>query len=304
MTSPPPMDAPAATGIAGKLKAYGDLVAFSHTIFAMPFAGSAVIMALREKHVPLTVARGVAMVVCMVAARTAAMAFNRWADRDIDADNPRTKLRPIQAGRVKPNEAFALVVLSSAIFLGAASTLGFWPAVLSVPVLGVLLGYSYAKRFTPWAHAWLGVALALAPGGAWLGMGAEPNAGIITLMVGVVTWLFGFDVLYSLQDEAFDRARGLRSVPARFGTKGALWLSGIAHMITAACFLGTGLLLHRGPAFFVGAIGATGCLAYEHWLVGPGRLDKIDKAFFDMNAYVGVAFFSCTLADHFLTKAV
>jgi 4-hydroxybenzoate polyprenyltransferase len=284
-------------GLGARLRTYGAMVAFSHTIFALPFAASAVVFAHAQPHVPLTPLRVVAMLACMVCARTSAMAFNRWADRDIDAKNPRTKARHVPSGAVKPGEALALALGTGVLFLAFAATLGFWPAVLAPIVLLVLLGYSLAKRFTWGAHAWLGVALALAPGGAWIAMGAAPNLGIISLMVGIVTWLVGFDVLYSLQDESFDRENGLHSIPARFGTTGALVLSAGAHLVTAAAFAATGVLLHRGPIYFVGVAAATALLVYEHALVGKGNLAKINKAFFDANAWVSVAFFACALAD-------
>lgn len=280
-----------------KLGHYANLVAFSHTIFAMPFAASAVVLAHAEPHVPLTLARVAALVFCMVSARSAAMAFNRYIDRDIDADNPRTSTRDIPAGRVSPREALALTIGASLAFLAGAATLGRLPAVLAVPVLAVLLGYSLAKRFTWAAHLWLGVALALAPGGAWIAMGAAPNLGIVSLMIAVVTWLFGFDVLYSLQDEHFDRERGLHSVPSRFGMKRALWLSGLAHVVTALAFAATGVLLHRGAFYFAAVALATVLLAWEHWIVGAGDLSRIDKAFFDINAWIAVGFFALVLAD-------
>jgi len=263
----------------------------------MPFAASAVVLAHGEPHVPLTLARVAALVFCMVSARSAAMAFNRYIDRDIDADNPRTSTRDIPAGRVSPREALALTIGSSLAFLAGAATLGWLPAVLAVPVLAVLLGYSLAKRFTWAAHLWLGVALALAPGGAWIAMGAAPNLGIVSLMIAVVTWLFGFDVLYSLQDEHFDRERGLHSVPSRFGMKRALWLSGLAHVVTALAFAATGVLLHRGAFYFAAVALATVLLAWEHWIVGAGDLSRIDKAFFDINAWIAVGFFALVLAD-------
>lgn len=283
--------------VLARLRTYGSLVAFSHTIFAMPFAASAVVLAHAVPHRPLTPLRVLIMLVCMVAARTSAMAFNRWADRRIDAQNPRTQSRHVPAGLVSPGEALGLALGAGALFVAAAAGLGFWPAVLAPFVLAVLLGYSYAKRFTWGAHAWLGVALSLAPGGAWLAMGAAPGAGIVALMAGVVTWLFGFDVLYSLQDEAFDRAHGLRSVPARFGQRRALLFSEAAHVLTVAAFVATGAWLGRGALFFAGAAAAAALLVYEHALVRRHGLAKIDKAFFDMNAWVGVAFFACTLAD-------
>jgi 4-hydroxybenzoate polyprenyltransferase len=273
------------------------MVAFSHTVFALPFAASAVVMASAEPHVPLTPLRALAMLGCMVCARTSAMAFNRWADRDVDAKNPRTKTRHVPSGAVRPGEALALALGSGGAFVAIAATLGFWPLVLSPIVLAVLLGYSLAKRFTWGAHAWLGVALALAPGGAWIGMGAVPNGGIIALMIGVVTWLLGFDVLYSLQDERFDRDQGLHSIPARFGTIGALVISAASHVVTVAAFAAAGALLHRGAPFFVGVALCAAILTWEHAIVGKGNLAKIDKAFFDANAWVSVGFFACTLLD-------
>lgn len=287
--------------ILARLRRWGELVTFSHTIFAMPFAASAVVLALAVPHAPLTLPRVLSMLACMVAARTSAMAFNRWADRDVDADNPRTRGRPVPSGRVSAREALALTALSGAAFLAFAATLGFWPAVLAPFVLAVLLGYSYAKRFTWAAHAWLGLALALAPGGAWIGMGAAPNAGIVLLMAAVITWLFGFDVLYALQDEAFDRQRGLHSVPARFGARGAMRLAAAAHVLTVAALAGTGSLLGRGPLFFAGVIVVAAVLVVEHRLVrgkdGAADLAKIPKAFFDCNAYVSMGFFAATLGD-------
>lgn len=287
--------------IAERLKHYGGLVAFSHTIFAMPFAASAVILALGEPHVAIVGPwRILAMIACMVTARTSAMAFNRWADRDIDAENPRTKSRHVPAGLVSAREALLLAIVCGAAFIGFAWTLGTWPGVLSFPVLAVLLGYSWAKRFTWAAHVWLGVALALAPGGAWIAVGAAPNTGILFLMAAVVTWLLGFDVLYSLQDRDFDAKSGLHSIPARFGLKGALILSATAHVITVAALAGCGLSLHRGKLFFAGVALVAAILSWEHALVGKGNLAKIDKAFFDLNAYVSVGFLACVSLDAFL----
>ena len=203
-----------------RIRTYGSMVSFSHTVFAMPFAASAVVLSLAVPHAALEWRRVLAMLGCMVCARTSAMAFNRWADRRIDAENPRTRLRHVPAGQVQAWEALALALGCGAAFVACAATLGFWCGALAPVVLAVLLGYSYAKRFTWAAHAWLGVALALAPGGAWLGMGARPEVGIVLLMVAVVTWLLGFDTLYSLQDEVFDRGAGLHSIPARFRDAG------------------------------------------------------------------------------------
>lgn len=284
-----------------RVRRWGELVTFSHTIFALPFAASAVVLALAEPRAALTPFRAAAMLGCMVFARTSAMAFNRWADRDVDARNPRTRGRPVPSGRTSPREALALALGSGLAFCLLSATLGFWPAVLAPPVLAVLLGYSLAKRFTWAAHAWLGLALALAPGGAWIAMGAAPNLGIVLLMVAVVAWLFGFDVLYALQDEAFDRAEGLRSVPARFGARRSMVLAAVAHVVTVGCLLGAAIALGRGVAFFVGVALVAAILALEHRLVrgsgGEADLTKIPKAFFDCNAYVSVGFFAATLID-------
>ena len=286
--------------VVARIQTYGSLVSFSHTVFALPFAASAVVLALAEPHIPLDARRVLAILVCMVAARTSAMAFNRYLDRDVDAENPRTKTRHIPAGKVTPREALALTALTGALFVGAAATLGTVPFALSPFVLAVLLGYSYAKRITWASHLWLGVALALAPGGAWIGVGASPGLGIVCLMGAVVTWLFGFDVLYSLQDEAFDRAHGLHSVPARFGLTGALVLSALSHVLTAILLAIVGVVLHRGLAYGAGVALTAVLLVYEHALVGKGNLAKIDKAFFDLNAYVSVGFFVLVLTDEIL----
>jgi 4-hydroxybenzoate polyprenyltransferase len=198
---------------------------------------------------------------------------------------------------VAAGEALGLAMGSGAAFLVCAASLGFWPAVTAPVVLAVLLGYSYAKRFTWAAHAWLGVALALAPGGAWLAMGARPGAGIALLMVAVVGWLLGFDVLYSLQDEGFDRAIGLKSIPARFGTARALAISASAHVTAVAALAGCGVVLHRGLAYALAVATVAALLTYEQSLVRRRGLAVIDKAFFDVNAWVSMAFFALVVVD-------
>jgi 4-hydroxybenzoate polyprenyltransferase len=288
--------------VAVRIRTYGSMVAFAHTVFALPFAASAVVLSLAQPHVAFTLWRLAAMLACMVCARTSAMAFNRWADRDIDARNPRTRTRHVPSGAVRAGEALALAVVSGLAFLAVAATLGFWPGVLAPAVLFVLLGYSYAKRFTWGAHAWLGVALALAPGGAWLAMGVGPGLGIVLLMVAVVSWLLGFDTLYSLQDEAFDREVGLHSIPARFGTRRALAISASSHVVTVLALAGCGLALHRGPAYALAVTIAAALLVYEHALVRRRGLGAIDRAFFDVNAWVSVAFFAFVLTDELLRR--
>jgi 4-hydroxybenzoate polyprenyltransferase len=294
--------------VIARVRRWGELVAFSHTVFALPFAASALLVATTQPHVALTPRRLLAMLGCMVTARTSAMAFNRWADRDVDAENPRTRARPVPSGRVRAREALALALGSGLAFCVLAGTLGRWPRLLAPPVLAVLLGYSFAKRFTWAAHAWLGLALALAPGGAWIAAGAAPGAGIGALMAAVLTWLLGFDVLYALQDETFDRAAGLRSVPARFGAPGAMRLAAVSHAGTVALLAAAGALLHRGAVFFGGVALVAVVLVVEHRLVrakdGTTDLAKIPKAFFDCNAYVSVGFFVATAVDVGVTSGI
>jgi 4-hydroxybenzoate polyprenyltransferase len=288
--------------VLARLRTYGSLVALAHTVFALPFAASAVVLSLAVPHTDFGPWRLAGMLACMVCARTSAMAFNRWADRDVDARNPRTRTRHVPAGAVRPGEALALAAVSGLGFIAVAALLGFWTGALAPGVLVVLLGYSYAKRFTWGAHAWLGVALALAPGGAWLAMGARPGLGIVMLMVAVASWLLGFDILYSLQDEGFDRGEGLHSIPARFGGRRALGISAVAHVVTVLALAGCGVVLHRGVAYAVAVATAASLLVYEHSLVRRRGLSAIDRAFFDVNAWVSVAFFALVLADELLRR--
>jgi 4-hydroxybenzoate polyprenyltransferase len=285
-----------------RARTFSSLVKLSHTIFALPFAAAAVALATLRPHATLTPRRVILMLVAMVAARTAAMAYNRYLDRAIDAANPRTRDREVPRGVVSPRAALALTIASGAAFVAAATGLGRWPGLLSVPVLGVLLGYSWTKRFTWASHLVLGLALALAPGGAWIAMGALPEPAIFALMIAVMTWVGGFDVLYSLQDERFDREHGLNSIPARFGTLGAVVISGALHLVTLGALIACGVWLSRGVWFFTGTVLVALLLVYEHALVGRGRLDKIDRAFFDINGYLSCAFFALTAIDTWLHR--
>jgi len=284
-----------------RARTFSSLVKLSHTVFALPFAAAAVALATLRPHAALSVGRAGLMLLAMVSARTAAMAYNRYLDRDIDAENPRTRDREVPRGVVSPGAALLLTIGSSAAFVASATALGRWPGLLSVPVLLVLLGYSWTKRFTWASHLVLGLALALAPGGAWIAMGAEPEPAIFALMLGVMTWVGGFDVLYSLQDERFDREHGLRSIPARFGTFGAVVISAALHVVTLASLVACGLWLGRGAAFFAGTALVALLLLYEHALVGRGNLAKIDRAFFDINGYLSCAFFALTALDAWMT---
>jgi 4-hydroxybenzoate polyprenyltransferase len=278
------------------LRNVGSLVKFSHTIFALPFALAAVVLALPYGEV--TWARVALIVLCIASARTAAMAFNRLVDREFDAKNPRTQDREIPRGALSVPFVRALVLASCAVFVVGAAMLGRLPLLLSPIALGLALGYSYVKRFSSLCHLVLGAAIAFAPGGAWIGVGAEVTLAPWLLVLGVGTWVAGFDILYALQDASFDKGAGLFSIPARLGVVGSLWLSALLHVATAGCLVGVGLTLGRGLPYFAGVGLIAAILAYEHAIVRPSDLSRIDKAFFDLNGYVSVAFFLCVLADH------
>jgi 4-hydroxybenzoate polyprenyltransferase len=284
--------------VAKTLSNYGSLVRLSHTIFALPFALAAVILAAPQ--VTITLEKLVWIVICIASARTAAMGFNRLVDRQIDAKNPRTRDRELPAGVVRVGSVRLLVLVSSAVFLLGAARLGRLPMLLSVPTLGLALGYSYAKRFTALCHVILGAAIALAPGGAWIAVGAQVTLAPWLLVIGVASWVAGFDVLYSLQDHGFDRAEQLHSVPVTLGVPGALFASALLHVVTVGCLVGVGLALGRGVAYMCGVAIIAALLIVEHALVRPNDLSKLNRAFFDLNGYVSVAFLVCVGLDHWL----
>ena len=259
----------------GRVRAFSSLVKLSHTVFALPFAAAAVVLATARPHMPLTAARALAMLVAMVAARTAAMAYNRYLDRDIDGRNPRTKDREVPSGSCLRRRALGLTVASSLVFVAAAATLGTWPRLLALPVLAVLLGYSWTKRFTWASHLVLGLSLALAPGGAWIAMGAAPEPAIVALMLAVITWVGGFDVLYSLQDEALRSrprapldSRAFRHRRRRRHLGGAA--RGHGDLPRAFGHLARSAAPRSSPA----SRWWRALLVYEHALVGRGNLEK------------------------------
>lgn len=283
---------------AASLSHYGSLVKLSHTVFALPFALAAVVLA--SAYAPIELWRVALIIVCIAAARTAAMAFNRLIDRDIDAENPRTVDRELPQGVVSVMSVRLLVLASSAVFMMSAGLLGTLPLMLSPLALGLALGYSYTKRFTALCHVVLGAAVALAPGGAWIAMGAPVTLAPWLLVAGVGAWVAGFDVLYSLQDRGFDSERGLHSAPVALGVVGSLVVSALLHVVTVGCLAYVGVLLGRGTVYFIGVGLIALLLTYEHAIVKPSDLSKINKAFFDINGYVSVAFFACVLADQLL----
>jgi 4-hydroxybenzoate polyprenyltransferase len=235
----------------------------------------------------------------VVAARTSAMAMNRIADRSFDANNPRTRARELVTGEVSPAAAWLLQAVSSLVFVGAAARLSPLTGWLSLPVLAVLLGYSYAKRFTWACHLWLGVAQALGPIGVAIALTGTAPTSAVLLGLGVGAWIAGFDVFYSMQDMEFDRSLGLRSIPARFGVEGALaWARGL-HVLGVAAILAAGAAGKQGPAWYLGTAILAAVLLAEHLYVAPHgelRPERIGKAFFDFNAFASVAFALCAIA--------
>lgn len=277
----------------GAIAVYGRMIKFSHSIFAMPFALAAAVLAGRET--PLTWVTIALIVVCMVLARSCAMGFNRIVDRTFDAQNPRTAIREIPSGQMSVGTAKALTAAAALLFVGASFVLNPLCGWLSPVALFVVCGYSYAKRFTAFVHIWLGVALGIAPVAAWIAVTGTVAPAAVVLAAAVLTWVAGFDILYSLQDEEFDRGQGLRSIPVALGQVGALWVSGLLHVATAGLLAALPFLVPLGWAYWVGWALITGVLAYEHSLVKPGDLSKIDKAFFDLNGYVSLVFFAAVL---------
>lgn len=282
---------------AGRLRTTLEMVRFSHSVFALPFALLSLVLAsggMPDLRVLALV------VVAMVAARSAAMAFNRVVDRHLDARNPRTASRHLVVGSVSVGYAKAFTAVAAAVFVGAAALLNPTALWLSVPVLGVLLGYSYLKRFTSAAHFGVGAALGLSPLGAWVaGAGGLDGDLAVPLALGsaVLLWVAGFDVIYACQDAEVDRREGLSSIPARLGVAGALRVAALCHAACVAAFVGFALL--AGLSWpFLGAVGvAAALLAYEHAIVSPGDLARVNVAFFNVNGLVAVLVGAAGMAE-------
>jgi len=289
-----------------------EMIRFSHTVFAMPFAVLATIMAWclpapSGETVSLTWQACLGIVLCMVFARSAAMAFNRLVDRKIDAENPRTATRHLPAGVLSVQ---SVVLFTLACSLGfVASTLLFWPnwlpLALSVPVLAFLCGYSYTKRFTSLAHYWLGISLMLAPICAWVAIRGEvvlahPADILPALMLGlgVLFWVAGFDIIYACQDAEFDRDAKLRSVPAKFGVAGALRIAAVSHFLAVLAFAALPFTASSlGIIYWIGLAAVAALLLYEHALVRPSDLSKVNLAFFNVNTVIGLGVLAFTSID-------
>jgi 4-hydroxybenzoate polyprenyltransferase len=273
-----------------------EMIKFEHTLFALPFAFLGMVLAAGGWPEWPTVGW---ITLAMVGARSAAMGFNRLADRHLDAANPRTSGRALPAGRVTPLFVAGFVAAGCATLLLACWRLNPLALTLAPLALLVILGYSYTKRFTAWSHLALGLALAGAPLGAWIAVRGEIAAPPIALGAAVILWVAGFDVLYALQDLEFDRGAGLYSIPARYGEVSALWISGVLHLLMLVPLL----LLPRlypgglGRGYALGVAGCVALLAWQHWVVRPGDRSRLNAAFFTANSLLGLWLFATTAAD-------
>jgi len=278
--------------------AFVNLVRLPHTVFALPFALIGVVLASYRHRLRLTEIGWV--ILAFTAARFAAMAFNRIVDRHIDAQNPRTSMRELPRGVLSVQEAWISVVVSVGVFLVAAAALN--PLCLALAPLAILwvLGYSFTKRFTRWSHLVLGAGLGIAPVGGYLavaGAWSHPWWLLVALSTAVTTWVGGFDILYALPDEGFDRAHSLHSIPAALGERRAIYVARGLHAVTIVALLLTGIGAHLGPLYWCGLLIAAAILLYEHSLVHPGNLTKLDAAFFMMNGMLSITLLFFVLAE-------
>jgi 4-hydroxybenzoate polyprenyltransferase len=277
---------------------YVNLVKLPHTLFALPFALLGVLAAAQVAPIRL---RTVGLVIlAFSAARWAAMGFNRIADRTFDARNPRTRNRELPRGALTPAQAWVSIAVAALAFVGAAALLNPLCLWLSPVALAWVLAYSLSKRFTWWPHLWLGLSLAMAPVGGYLavtGRWSEPAWLLLVVALAVATWVAGFDIFYALPDEGFDRAEGLRSAVVRLGERRAILLAKLLHGVTVPALALFGWAAGFGPWYYAGLVAAAAILVYEHRLVRPGDLSRLDAAFFTMNGVMSVTVFAFALLD-------
>jgi 4-hydroxybenzoate polyprenyltransferase len=283
-----------------------DMIKFEHSVFALPFALTGALLAWRDSgfDIPDLGRRFAWIVVAMVGARSAAMAFNRILDADLDARNKRTALRHLPAGLLSRKFAWGFTIAASLVFLAAARELGPLCLGLAPLVLAVLFFYSFCKRFTTYSHLVLGFCLGIAPAGAWIAMRGTLDPRIIWLTAAVTFWTAGFDVIYACQDYEFDIREGLFSIPRAFGISRALLAARGLHALMIVCLLALATAYHLGIVSLGGIALVVALLVYEHSLVGPTDLSRINIAFFNLNGYVSVLFFLFWAADIFLHRRV
>jgi 4-hydroxybenzoate polyprenyltransferase len=276
-----------------------EMIKWEHSIFALPFALTAAVLAANGRPNFRTLAL---IVLCMIAARSAAMAFNRWADAKLDAANPRTAMRAIPAGQLSPGFVLAFTILSASLFLIAAALLNRLTLELAPVALAVVLAYSYMKRLTRWSHLVLGLALGIAPAAAWIAVRGTLSPRILLLTGIVILWVGGFDILYACQDVDHDRRVGLFSVPAAFGLNTAFWIARAMHLGMIALLF---VLLHTfglGPIAAAGMLIVAILLAYEHAIISPKNLTRLNAAFFTLNGIISTVFFLAVATDIFYRK--
>jgi 4-hydroxybenzoate polyprenyltransferase len=276
-----------------RVRTYASFVRISHTVFALPFALVGALLASRVAGFSWTRVGWIAA--CMVAARSAAMGFNRLADAAYDARNPRTAMRELPRGRMSRAEAITFVLVAAVAFVACASQLGTVCLVLSPVALAIVFWYSLAKRVTSYTQLFLGLAMAVAPVGGWIAAGGGAGWEPWLLGAAIGAWVGGFDVLYACQDLDVDRREGLRSIPVRFGVRRSLWISRAMHVVTIACLAALGALDRLGPVYAAGVVGVGGLLVWEQSLVHEHDLSQVKRAF-DMNGWVGILYFVTTAA--------
>ena len=281
----------------GTIGKYLGLVKFAHTIFAMPFALMAFVFALWSTEAEFSWWLLVQVVLCMVFARNVAMGFNRWADRDIDKENPRTADREIPAGKISPRNAMIFVVVNGVLFVATACTINMLTALLSPVALAVVMFYSYCKRFTALAHIVLGLSLAIAPAGAYIAVTGTLSWTVCLLSLLVLTWCGGFDIIYALQDAEFDRKRGLHSIPSTFSVATSLYISIALHCVSVASLVAFALLLPQSWVLWSGVALFTAILVAEHILVTPKKQRSIGIAFGTLNGLASLTLAMFVIAN-------
>jgi 4-hydroxybenzoate polyprenyltransferase len=277
-----------------------EMIKWEHSIFALPFALTSALLAAGG----LPAARTLLLIlVAMVAARSCAMAFNRWADAELDAANPRTRTRALPAGMLTRQFVLGFTALTGVLFVLAAAALNKMTLLLSPVVLVVLLGYSYMKRVTKWSHLVLGLALGLAPAAAWIAVRGSLDARILVLTAAVTLWVGGFDVLYSCQDYEHDREAGLHSLPRSLGIEGAFWAARLMHATMLGLLAWFGVLFHFGAAGWIGVAAVGALLGYEHAIVSPRDMRRLNAAFFTMNGVIAMVFLAFVAADLWVKRS-
>ncbi|MGO1597362.1 MAG: UbiA-like polyprenyltransferase [Sphingobacterium sp.] len=279
------------------MKKYMSLVLFAHSVFALPFAIIGFFLALQTTDVSFDWKLFLLMLLCMVTARNSAMAFNRYLDRDIDSLNPRTAIRDIPAGRISPKQAMRFTVINCLVFIVACYFINTICFLLSPIALFVILFYSYTKRISPLCHLVLGLGLGLAPVGAYLVVAGAFHIIPILYGLAVLTWVSGFDIIYALQDEDFDRQHGLNSIPANLGGKNAIRVSKLLHVLSFLFVLLPVCYMPAGPAYYIGLLLYAGLLLYQHRLVSLQDLSRVDRSFMTTNGLASVIFAAFYLID-------